>query len=119
MQLIDRILAAPGGAFFLLAIAALLEVTGDSFFQAGVHRLSGLPKGAAFAIGTAILFLYGVFVNLPNWDFGKLLGVYIVFFFVIAQVIARFRFQQQITPPLLVGGCMIVAGGFVITFWKV
>jgi drug/metabolite transporter (DMT)-like permease len=57
-------------------------------------------------------------VNLPQWDFGKLLGAYVALFFVVAQVVAKVRFQQSPTAPIWVGGSLIVAGGLVITFWK-
>jgi hypothetical protein len=57
-------------------------------------------------------------VNLPQWDFGKLLGVYVVLFFLFAQIVAKVRFHQAPTTPILVGGALIVAGGAVITFWK-
>ena len=68
--------------------------------------------------GVLILATYGVFVNLPRWDFGRLLGVYVVLFFVMAQIVAKVRFQQSPTTPILAGGALIVLGGIVITFWK-
>jgi hypothetical protein len=36
----------------------------------------------------------------PAWDFGRVLGLYVVFFFIIAQI----------------GGLLIVSGGLVIAF---
>jgi drug/metabolite transporter superfamily protein YnfA len=71
-----------------------------------------------FVAGTLVLASYGLFVNLPQWDFGKLLGVYVALFFVVAQIVAKVRFQQSPTLPILAGGALIVAGGLVITFWK-
>jgi len=59
-----------------------------------------------------------LFVNLPQWDFGKLLGVYVALFFVVAQIVAKVRFGQTPTMPIYVGGSLIVAGGMVITLWK-
>jgi len=41
-----------------------------------------------------------------------------VLFFVIAQIVAKVRFHQTPTTPILVGGACIVAGGLVMTFWK-
>ena len=57
-------------------------------------------------------------VNLPRWDFGKLLGVYVVLFFLAAQLVARVRFGQAATAPVWCGGALIVAGGLLIALWK-
>jgi small multidrug resistance family-3 protein len=59
-----------------------------------------------------------VSVNLPHWDFGKLLGIYVVMFFLVAQVLAKVRFNQAPTAPIYLGGALIVAGGLVIGFWR-
>lgn len=102
----------------VLVLAAILEALGDSFFQAGLHRTSGATRFISFACGTAALALYGLVVNLPRWDFGRLLGVYVVLFFLVAQILAKLRFGQSPTLPILVGGSFILVGGLVITFWK-
>jgi small multidrug resistance family-3 protein len=117
--MLDRLLVLRGGALFVLMIAATLEVSGDAFFQSAVHRTSGLSRWLSFVGGVVVLSLYGLVVNLPQWNFGKLLGIYVVFFFVVAQIVAKVRFHQPTTLPILVGGCMIVAGGAVISFWNV
>lgn len=118
MRSLDQILAMPGATFLLLLIAATLEVLGDAFFQSAVHRSSGAWRWIALTGGGATLSFYGLVVNLPRWDFGKLLGVYVVFFFVTAQIVAKVRFNQPASLSTLVGGSMIMAGGFIISFWK-
>jgi len=118
MRSLDQFLTMPGTVFLLLLVAATLEVLGDAFFQSAVHRSSGLSRWMLLAAGGGTLSLYGLGVNLPRWDFGKLLGVYVVFFFVVAQIVARVRFNQPISLPTLAGGFMIVAGGAIISFWK-
>jgi len=104
--------------FVLLSCAALLEVLGDSCFQSAIHRSSGVGRIGWFALGACLLALYGLLVNVPQWDFGRLLGVYVVFFFVAAQLVAKVRFNQPMTLPVRVGGLLIVAGGLVVSLWK-
>jgi small multidrug resistance family-3 protein len=116
--LLNQLVASPIGAALVLTLAASLEVLGDSFFQSGLYRSSGLQRALWFTSGIAVLALYGLFVNLPQWDFGKLLGIYVALFFVVAQVVAKLRFHQSPTTPIWIGGSLIVAGGLVITLWK-
>jgi small multidrug resistance family-3 protein len=118
-EVLDRLVANPLGALVVLLLAAFLEAWGDSWFQTGFYRSSGGERAVAIAAGTLVLALYGSVVNVPRWDFGKLLGVYVVLFFVAAQVLARIRFGQMPTAPVYCGGGLIVAGGLVIAFWKV
>jgi hypothetical protein len=54
-------------------------------------------------------------VNVPRWEFGKLLGVYVVLFFLLAQIVARVKFGQAPTIPILIGGALICAGGVIIS----
>lgn len=56
-------------------------------------------------------------MNLPRWNFGKLLGVYVVLFFLFAQIIAKLVFKQPVTRPTLIGGIFIGLGGLIISFW--
>jgi small multidrug resistance family-3 protein len=118
MNTLDRLVAHPLGAAAALSLAAFLEVYGDSFFQTSFYRSSGVGRIAPFLAGAAVLAVYGSVVNVPRWDFGKLLGVYVALFFVMAQVVAKVRFGQSPTAPVYAGGALIVAGGMVIAFWK-
>jgi len=115
---LNQIAGHPAGALALLVIAAALEVSGDSFFQSGLYRSSGTARALWFLAGIAVLAAYGLLVNLPRWDFGRLLGAYVALFFVVAQAVAWLRFDQRPTAPILLGGSLIVAGGLVITFWR-
>jgi len=117
-SLLNAVVGNPIGAYVVLAFAAFLEVMGDACFQSGLYKSTGVERAMWFAGGTAVLAFYGLFVNLPPWDFGKLLGVYVVLFFVVAQIVAKVRFGQTPTPPILLGGAFIVVGGLVMTFWK-
>jgi hypothetical protein len=118
MTLIERWFSNPAGALILLACAAFLEAFADSFFQIGVHRSSGFARAGAFAAGVVVMAAYGSLVNMPRWDFGRLIGVYVAFFFLMAQVLNRVRFGQTPSAPVYAGGSLIVAGALVIAFWK-
>jgi len=116
--ILDRLVANPVGACALLALAAFLEAWGDSFFQVSFYRSSGAARILMFLAGTAVLATYGATVNVPRWDFGKLLGIYVVLFFLMAQLLAKVKFGQSPTLPIYAGGAFIVAGGAIIAFWK-
>jgi hypothetical protein len=116
---LDRIVSYPAGAFLILAFAAFLEALWDSFFQASFYRSAGVWRVVWFLAGVGVLASYGSVVNIPRWDFGKLLGVYVVLFFIMAQILNKLRFQQAPTTPTYVGGSLIVAGGLIIAFWRV
>ena len=105
MSFLDRLVTSPLGALSVLALAAILEAWGDSFFQSAFYRASGFA-------------LYGSVVNIPRWDFGRLIGAYVVLFFLLAQVIARLRFAQPPAPSIYVGGSLITVGGLIIALWK-
>jgi len=114
-DLLNHLVAHRTGALFLLAIAAFLEAYGDSCFQSALYRASGMNRVLAFVGGAVSLAAYGLVVNAPRWEFGKLLGVYVVLFFLLAQVVARVKFGQIPTLPILIGGALICAGGIVIS----
>ncbi|HEY4899523.1 MAG TPA: hypothetical protein VIH91_01765 [Terriglobales bacterium] len=117
-EILNQIVATRVGTFAVLLLASFLEAYGDSCFQSGLYRSSGVARYLAFAGGAITLSLYGLVVNTPPWEFGKLLGLYVVLFFVVAQILAKVRFQQTPTPPILVGGSLIVIGGMIISFWR-
>ncbi len=103
----------------LLAVAAGLEAGGDALARLGLRGPSLASRAGFFATAAAVLFSYGVTVNLPPWDFGRLLGVYVVLFFIVAQLINLLAFGQRPGLPIYLGGLLILSGGLVITFWRV
>lgn len=105
-----------GTTIALLAVAALLEAGGDAIMRGALHRHSFGSRAVLFVLGAVVLSAYGVLVNSPPWDFGKLLGLYVVFFFVTAQMIAWILFGQPPSGAVLLGGLLIIAGGFVIAW---
>jgi hypothetical protein len=74
-----------GMAVLILFLAAVLEAGGDALVRSALHAPVGSSrKPLFFLLGAVILFAYGYLVNAPDWDFGRLLGIYVVFFFVVA-----------------------------------
>lgn len=114
-ELVNNLVVHRSAAFFVLLIAAFLEAYGDSCFQSALYRASGISRALAFAGGAASLVAYGLIVNAPRWEFGKLLGIYVVLFFCLAQIIARIKFGQTPTLPIWIGGALICLGGVIIS----
>ena len=105
-------------ALTLLIASALLEAGGDALVRTGLHSHSLAARAGLMALGALVLFGYGVTVNTPPWDFGRLLGVYVALFFVVAQLINLLGFGVKPTLPIILGGLLIIAGGLTITFWQ-
>ena len=103
-------------AIMILLLAAILEAGGDAIMRVGLHTSTMSRRYLLFGAAAAVLFAYGWTVNAPPWDFGKLIGLYAVFFFLIAQLISWIFFKQTPSPLMLTGGLLIVAGGVVISF---
>jgi drug/metabolite transporter superfamily protein YnfA len=103
----------------LLILAASLEAGGDALARVALHSHDAtMVRVGIFAAAAVVLFVYGVTVNLPPWDFGRLLGVYVSLFFVVAQIINLLAFGTKPTLPIVAGGALILAGGMLMTFWK-
>jgi small multidrug resistance family-3 protein len=115
--MIDTQTVSRSTAVFILFFAAVLEAGGDALVRYGLHAPALPARLALFALGGMVLFCYGYLVNAPGWDFGRLLGVYVVFFFLVAQGVAWLAFDQLPSRPLIVGGALIVAGGSIISIW--
>ena len=63
-----------------------------------------------------MLGLYGLVVNTVNWDFSKLLGVYVAVFAVTSILIGAFYFRENIASSTWAGLSLIVLGGLLIQF---
>ena len=108
----------PGMTALLLLAAAILEVGGDAIVRFGLRTHGAGSKVLLFACGAAVLFAYGIFVNTAPVDFGRLLGIYVVLFFIVAQIVNRFAFGMMPSMPIIVGGGFIVIGGSIMTLWR-
>jgi small multidrug resistance family-3 protein len=101
--------------FSLLLASALLEAGGDAIVRLGLHTSAGTMRALWLCVGGFILFGYGCLVNAAPWQFGQLIGVYIVFFFLVAQAIAWLFFHQFPTRGVWLGGGLIVVGGLIVS----
>jgi drug/metabolite transporter superfamily protein YnfA len=108
----------PATSALALLLAACLEVGGDAIVRVGLKNQAGAVRIATIALGGIVLLAYGIFVNVAPADFGRLLGVYVVVFFIVAQLVNLLVFGIRPGPPILVGGAFIVIGGLLITVWK-
>jgi hypothetical protein len=103
----------------ILIVAAALEAGGDALMRVALHSSALWQRAAFFTLAAVVLFAYGWTVNAPPWDFGKLLGLYVVFFFAFAQLISWLVFKQTPSQSVLLGGGFIVLGGVIISMGKV
>lgn len=117
MLLVSRLVSNPIGALVVLALAAFLEAMGDSLMHTSFYRASGMGRVLAFAAGAAVLTTYGATVNVPRWDFGRLIGVYVAMFFLMAQILNKIRFGHAPTLPVCVGGALVIGGGLLMALW--
>src|ERR1039458_7564701 len=101
-----------------LVLATILEVSGDAVIRLGLYNHAGLYRAALFLGGDALLFGYGTLLNLAPLEFGQVVGLYIATLFIIWQIINFIFFRELPTLPIVLGGSLIVAGGAIVTFWK-
>jgi len=97
----------------LLTLAACLEVGGDALARSGLQS-HGTTRYLLLFASALTLLVYGVTVNLGPWDFGRVLGVYVALFFIVAQIVDRLVYGITPSIPTLVGGTLIVSGGVVL-----
>ena len=105
-------------AFLILAFCALLEAGGDALVRKGMHAEAMVTRVGLYIAAAIVLFAYGWLINRPPWSFGSLLGIYVVLFFVVAQILAFTLFGERPTPALAIGGLLIVSGGILITLFR-
>jgi uncharacterized membrane protein len=102
-------------SILVLLVAATLEAGGDALMRVGLHKNVMSQRVLFFALAAIILFAYGLTVNVPPWEFGEVIGVYVVFFFLIAQAISWIFFKHTPSLAMWIGTALIVAGGIVIS----
>jgi small multidrug resistance family-3 protein len=99
-------------AWLIFVGAAVLEVGGDAVVRTGLRG-----RGNYWILGGMLLLgFYGLMVNKVQWDFSKLLGVYVAVFAVISVLAGRLIFKETIPSSTWLGLLVIVAGGLIVQF---
>ena len=101
----------------LLLVATILEATGDAVIRVGLGQHAWAQRGLLFAAGAGLLFGYGLTLNLAPLEFGRVVGLYLATLFVVWQIVNFLTFRATPSPPVLVGGALIVLGGLITSFW--
>jgi small multidrug resistance family-3 protein len=99
-------------AFLVLATAF------DAIIRNGLAQRIMSTKSLYFLVGAAMLFGYGLSLNLAPIEFHRVVGVYIATLFVMWQIISFIAFRSVPTLPVIVGGALIVTGGLTVAFWE-
>ena len=102
--------------FLLLATA--MEVSGDAVVRIGLGQQAAATRTLCFAGGAALLFGYGLNLNLAPIEFEKVVGIYIATLFVMWQLVSFAFFRTTPELPILAGGALIVGGGLIVAFWS-
>jgi len=104
--------------FAFLLVATALEVSGDAIIRNGLAQRALGFRFLYFGVGAAMLFGYGLSLNLAPIEFHRVVGIYIATLFVMWQVVSFLFFRTVPNLPIMVGGSLIVAGGLVVAFWE-
>ena len=102
----------------LLIVATALEVSGDAIVRTGLAQRAIGAKAAYFLVGAAMLFGYGLSLNLAPIEFNRVVGIYIGVLFVMWQVISYIAFRSVPNLPVMIGEALIVVGGLIVAFWE-
>lgn len=105
-----NLMGLPIVAWLVFLAAAIFEVGGDAVVRKGL-RGAGWPF---VPLGMAMLGVYGLVVNLVQWDFSKLLGTYVAVFAAVSILAGKFVFGDEVPVTTWVGLALILVGAAVI-----
>jgi hypothetical protein len=105
-------------ALAFIVAATIFEAVGDALMRIALHYHVMPGRIVLFASATALLAMYGAFLNLAPVEFAEATGIYLASLFVAFQVVNYFFFKQVPSPGVLIGGTLIVAGAAIVYFWK-
>jgi hypothetical protein len=100
-------------------VATIFEAVGDAVMRIALQTSSALPaRVALFGLASALLALYGLFLNLAPIEFATVTGIYLASLFIAFQIVSYLFFRHTPGPGILIGGTFIVIGASIIYFWK-
>jgi len=99
-------------AWIVFIICALLEVAGNAAIRTGLKGRGTI----LILIGCALLGSYGLIVNLVQWDFSRIFGVYVCLFALVSVLCGKFLLQENIPGTTWLGVGVILTGGLIIQF---
>jgi hypothetical protein len=105
-------------ALAFIVAATIFEAVGDALMRIALHYHVMPGRIVLFASATALLAMYGAFLNLAPVEFAEATGIYLASLFVAFQVVNYFFFKHVPSPGVLIGGTLIVAGAAIVYFWK-
>jgi hypothetical protein len=102
-----------------VVFATIFEAVGDAVMRIALQWRYALPgRIALFALGSILLALYGLLLNLAPVEFATVAGVYLASLFIAFQTVNYLFFRHVPSPGVLVGGAFIVTGAAIIYFSK-
>jgi hypothetical protein len=100
-----------------LIVATAMEASGDAIIRMGLNQHATGLRALLFLAGGALLFGYGLLLNLAPIEFGRVIGIYVATLFIVWQVVNFVAFGSLPSLPILVGGTLVVVGGAIVAFW--
>jgi hypothetical protein len=101
-----------------LFVATLLEASGDALVRMGLSQPVTASRTLLFFAGAALLFGYGLMLNLAPIAFDRVIGIYVAMLFIVWQIVSFVAFRSLPGFPVLIGGALVVAGGAIVAFWQ-
>jgi drug/metabolite transporter superfamily protein YnfA len=99
-------------AWIIFVIGALLEVAGNAAIRIGLRGGGAI----LILIGFTVLGSYGLIVNMVEWDFSKIFGVYVCLFALFSVLCGKLVLREHIPGATWLGLGVILAGGLIIQF---
>lgn len=100
-----------------LIAATAFETTGDAIVRVGLFERAGAARVGVIFGGGLLLLLYGTMLNLAPLPFSRVAGLYVATLFAMWQITSFVAFRAVPTPPILIGGALIIIGGLIVSFW--